>query len=197
MYLDNDKKAVSFGSIARAIGGAGALMFFAAQSWAAEGEGAADAAAGAPQGGSLTGTLMMIVPIILIFYFMLIRPQKKRQQQHDAMLRAITRGDTVITAGGFYGEVCDILGDSYILELAEGMKVRILKSSVMAKVDKTDPSTHSQGGDRPRRKKKRRPRPVEEGAPESTQDEGVTEAENDALIADPVESDDDQEKREA
>ena len=88
-----------------------------------------------------------------IFYFMIIRPQKKKQKAHEDMLASISKGDTVITAGGFFGIVRETLDDSYIIELDEGVKARILKSSISMK--KSDGST---AGSQPKKKKSRNPR---------------------------------------
>jgi preprotein translocase subunit YajC len=88
--------------------------------------------AGGAQGG-LLGMLFPLVIFVLIFYFFIIRPQKKRQKQHDDLLAALTRGDQVITAGGFFGTVREVKDDSIILEIADGVKVRILKSSIINK----------------------------------------------------------------
>ena len=88
--------------------------------------------AGGAQGG-LLGMLFPLVIFVLIFYFFIIRPQKKRQKQHDDLLAALTRGDQVITAGGFFGIIREVKDDSIILEIAEGVKVRILKSSIINK----------------------------------------------------------------
>ena len=88
--------------------------------------------AGGAQGG-LLGMLFPLVIFVLIFYFFIIRPQKKRQKQHDDLLAALTRGDQVITAGGFFGIIREVKDDSIILEIADGVKVRILKSSIVNK----------------------------------------------------------------
>ena len=146
-----------------------------------------------------------IVLFVLIFYFLIFRPQKKKQQQHDKMISSIGRGDTIVTAGGFFGKVSEVLEDSYIIELAEGVKVRILKSSISIKREGADPGAKpkSDRPDRPRRKKRRRPlaegetaAPIEAGeegdvseageesAETDASSEGVTEAENEALLLD-------------
>ena len=88
--------------------------------------------AGGAQGG-LLGMLFPLVIFVLIFYFFIIRPQKKRQKQHDDLLAALTRGDQVITSGGFFGIIREVKDDSIILEIADGVKVRILKSSIVNK----------------------------------------------------------------
>lgn len=82
--------------------------------------------------------LLPLVVFVVIFYFLLIRPQKKKQKQHEAMLASIHRGDQVVTAGGFFGTVRDVKDDSFILEIADGVKARILKSSISYKRSSED-----------------------------------------------------------
>lgn len=87
------------------------------------------------------GIMGMVLPFaifIAIFYFLIIRPQKKREKAHTDMIASITRGSTIVTAGGFYGKVCEVLEDSYIIDMGDeaagqSVKVRILKSSVAMK----------------------------------------------------------------
>lgn len=79
------------------------------------------------------GMLLPLVLFIAIFYFLIIRPQKKRQREHDQLLASISRGDPVITAGGMFGVVRDIKDDSFIIEIADGVKVRMLKGSISTK----------------------------------------------------------------
>ncbi|MCE5201607.1 MAG: preprotein translocase subunit YajC [Synergistaceae bacterium] len=86
--------------------------------------------------GQQSGLVGMMLPLAMfaaIFYFLIIRPQKKKQKAHEEMLASISRGSTVVTAGGFFGIVRDVLDDSYIIELDEGVKARILKSSISMK----------------------------------------------------------------
>jgi preprotein translocase subunit YajC len=92
----------------------------------------ARAEAGGTQ-GNLLGMLMPLGLFVVIFYFLIIRPQKKKQRKHDDMLSSIRRGDQVVSAGGFYGTVKEVKDDSFIVEIAEGVKVRILKASISMK----------------------------------------------------------------
>jgi preprotein translocase subunit YajC len=63
----------------------------------------------APAGGSsLMPLLIQFALIIAIVYFVMIRPQQKQRQKHEAALRALKRGDEVVTAGGIVGEVIHI-----------------------------------------------------------------------------------------
>ena len=100
-------------------------------------------AQGAP-GGAGAG-LASFVPIILIFaimYFLLIRPQQKKMKEHQAMVEAVRRGDQVVTQGGLIGKVSKVKeGDNEIeVEIAEGVKVRVVKSTIAQVLNKTEPA---------------------------------------------------------
>ncbi|MBZ0122840.1 MAG: preprotein translocase subunit YajC [Roseovarius sp.] len=84
------------------------------------------------------------VPLILIFaimYFLLIRPQQKKMKDHKAMVGALRRGDQVITQGGLIGKVVKVKDEDEIeVELAQGVKVRVVKSTVAQVLSKTEPA---------------------------------------------------------
>ena len=78
-----------------------------------------------------SGILMMVV-IVAIFYFFMIRPQQKKQKE---IQKAREAGDKVITAGGIYGKINDI-GDTYMLiEISDGVRIRVDKTSVFASAE--------------------------------------------------------------
>lgn len=78
-----------------------------------------------------SGILMMVV-IVAIFYFFMIRPQQKKQKEIQKSREALTVGDKVITAGGLYGKIKEI-GDIYMLiEISDGVRVRVDKTSIFA-----------------------------------------------------------------
>ncbi|MDR2174904.1 MAG: preprotein translocase subunit YajC [Synergistaceae bacterium] len=81
----------------------------------------------------ITGMLLPLAIFVLVFYFFIIRPQRKRQKQHDTLLSGISRGDQVITIGGFFGTVREVRDDTFQIEIADGVKVRVLKSAVQTK----------------------------------------------------------------
>ena len=89
--------------------------------------------AGAAQQGSLMGMLFPLAIFVLIFYFFIIRHQRKRDKQQKNMIDSIARGDQIITIGGFYGTVREVRDDSFQIEIAEGVRVTILKSAVQGK----------------------------------------------------------------
>jgi preprotein translocase subunit YajC len=83
------------------------------------------------------------IPLILIFgimYFLLIRPQQKKVKEHQAMVAAVRRGDEVVTQGGLIGKVTKVKDDNELeVELAEGVKVRVVQSTLAKVVSKTEP----------------------------------------------------------
>ena len=84
------------------------------------------------------------IPLILIFaimYFLLIRPQQKKVKQHQAMVSALRRGDQVVTQGGLIGKVVKVKEDNELeVELAEGVKVRVVQSTIAQVLSKTEPA---------------------------------------------------------
>lgn len=91
------------------------------------------------------GAIAQFLPLILIFgimYFLLIRPQQKKMKQHQAMVEAVRRGDQVVTQGGLIGKVSKVKeGDNEIeVEIAENVKVRVVKSTIAQVLNKTEPA---------------------------------------------------------
>ena len=89
----------------------------------------------AQTGGDLGGTGMLIqfAPIVLIFvimYFLILRPQRMKARQHQEMVANLRRGDTVVTAGGFIGKVAKVDDAEVQVELAEGVRVRVVRGTI-------------------------------------------------------------------
>jgi len=97
----------------------------------------------AADGGAAAG-LMSFLPLILIFvvfYFLLIRPQQKKLKDHKTMLEAVRRGDRVVTGGGIIGTITKIgADDELVVEIAEGVRVRVLRSTINLVLAKTEPA---------------------------------------------------------
>jgi preprotein translocase subunit YajC len=94
-------------------------------------ESPAYAASGASAAGGAGGFFITIFPLLLIFvifYFLLIRPQQRRMKQHQDMVAAVKLRDTAITTGGLIGKVTKVDDAEVELEVAPGVKVRIVKS---------------------------------------------------------------------
>ncbi|TDP47890.1 preprotein translocase subunit YajC [Zavarzinia compransoris] len=90
----------------------------------------AQAAGAAPGGSDLLIQFLPLVLILVVFYFLMIRPQQKRAKEHRALLSAVRRGDTVVTMSGLIGKVAKVQDNEILLEIAEGVRVRILKSTI-------------------------------------------------------------------
>jgi len=97
----------------------------------------------AAAGGGSFGALEQFLPLILIFvvfYFLLIRPQQKKMKQHKEMLGQLRRGDRVVTAGGIIGTINKLLNDTEVsVEIAEGVRVRVLRTTITEVMSKTEP----------------------------------------------------------
>ena len=89
-------------------------------------------AQGAAGGGSdFIVQLFPLVLIFVVFYFLLIRPQQSKMKQQREMLAGVKRGDRVVTGGGIIGLVTKVISDNELqVELAEGVRVRIVKQTI-------------------------------------------------------------------
>jgi preprotein translocase subunit YajC len=87
-----------------------------------------------PTGGSafaaFVNFLMPMVLIFGIFYILVLRPQNRRVKEHQAAINAVKRGDEVITGGGIRGKVTKVADEDVEVEIAAGVKVRVVKSTL-------------------------------------------------------------------
>jgi len=79
----------------------------------------------------LTDNLLLLGALFLIFYFVLIKPQQKRVKLHQEMMKALKKGDKVVTSGGLIGTVVKFEGeDVVVLEIAQSVRVQVAKSAI-------------------------------------------------------------------
>jgi preprotein translocase subunit YajC len=98
-------------------------------------------AAGQAGAGSAVASFLPLILIIAIMYFLLIRPQQKKMKDLRAMVDALRRGDQVLTAGGIIGKVTKVNEDGTIeVEIADGVKVKVMKSTISQVLNKTEPA---------------------------------------------------------
>ena len=94
-------------------------------------------------GGGAGDIVSMLLPFILIFvimYFLILRPQRQQMKRREEMLKAIRRGDTVVTNGGIVGKVTKVVDDTEVeLQIAEGVKVRAMRSLIADVRTKAEP----------------------------------------------------------
>jgi preprotein translocase subunit YajC len=88
------------------------------------------AAAGGGEGPSPFSMLLPILGMLLIFYFLMIRPQQKRQKEVQKMIGGVKKGDRVLTASGLYGTVAGVKDDILVLQIADNVKVEMIKSAI-------------------------------------------------------------------
>lgn len=98
-------------------------------------------------GGDAFVTLLPLVLIFVVFYFLLIRPQQKRMKDHRAMVQAVRRGDKIVTGGGIFGTVTKVISDSEVqVEIAENVKIRVVKGTISEVLSKPEPANRNEAG---------------------------------------------------
>jgi preprotein translocase subunit YajC len=88
------------------------------------------AAAGAAQGPPAWLQFLPLVAMGVVFWFLIIRPQMKTAKEQKLKIEAVKKGDQVLTGGGIVGKVVRV-DDTYVdVEIAQGIKVKVLKSTL-------------------------------------------------------------------
>ncbi|MEZ5893370.1 MAG: preprotein translocase subunit YajC [Parvularculaceae bacterium] len=99
-------------------------------------------------GAAAPNAFIQLAPMVLIFvifYFLLIRPQMNARKKHMEMVSNVRRGDVVVTSGGIIGKVTKVLeGDEIMVELADNVVVKVLKSTLTDVRTKTQPPANDQ-----------------------------------------------------
>jgi preprotein translocase subunit YajC len=75
-------------------------------------------------------SMIFMVAIIAVFYFFMIRPQQKKAKDQKKFIDEIKKGEDVVTIAGIYGRVAEIEGDTIILEIERGGRIKMLKSGI-------------------------------------------------------------------
>lgn len=96
-------------------------------------------------GGGIS-SIIMIVALFAIFYFFMIRPQQKRQKDIQKFRAGLNRGDKVVTAGGIYGTIRDIKDLYFVVEISDGVRVRVDKGSVYPSAEDANQANASSEG---------------------------------------------------
>lgn len=90
-----------------------------------------------------TDMVIQFVPFVLIFvimWFLIIRPQQRKARDHQDMIKAVRRGDTVVSTGGIVGRVTKVTEDPEIeVEIAEGVRVRLMRAMISEVRSKGEP----------------------------------------------------------
>lgn len=117
--------------------------------------GTAWAQAAAPAAVSTSGSslasltnFMPLLLIFLVFYVLIIRPQQKKIDEQNKMIKALKRGDRIITNGGIFGKIVRLEDDTLTVEIADGVNVKMVRAQVQGLAAKTDTAAvANDGGD--------------------------------------------------
>lgn len=99
-------------------------------------------AAAAQAGGGLS-SILMIVALFAIFYFFMIRPQQKRQKEIRKFRESLGRGSKIVTAGGIYGTVKEVTDTYFVVEVTNGVSIRVDKGSVYPSAEDANQATQN------------------------------------------------------
>ncbi|MEK3879441.1 preprotein translocase subunit YajC [Paenibacillus sp. FSL H8-0122] len=81
-------------------------------------------------GGSILGLVGPFVLMFVVFYFLLIRPQQKKTKARNGMLKALKKGDKVVTIGGLHGTIMEISDDIVILRVNDVTRLTFDRGSI-------------------------------------------------------------------
>ncbi|MDO8840315.1 MAG: preprotein translocase subunit YajC [Parvibaculum sp.] len=93
-------------------------------------------------GGGTSEFLISLFPFIALFaimYFLILRPQQKRMRLHREMVANVRRGDVVVTAGGLVGKIVKVEDTEVQVEIADGVRVRVVKTTLTDVRSKSEP----------------------------------------------------------
>lgn len=132
------------------------------------GDAAGGAAGGDPGGMGCGLQIGMFAVMMLVFYFVLLRPEQKRRREHEELIKSLRKGSKVRTTGGILGEVVTVNDDEVILQIADRVRINILRAHVTAVVDakkaegdkpaeKADADKKADASDKKKSKKKDEP----------------------------------------
>ena len=76
------------------------------------------------------GTVIFLIPMLLLFWLLIFRPQQKQMKAHREMVAGIKRGDTVVMSNGMIGNVTRVENEEAMVEIAQGVNVRVVKGMV-------------------------------------------------------------------
>jgi preprotein translocase subunit YajC len=111
---------------------------------------AQSSAAPPPSSGLSIASFANFLPLLLIFavfYVLIIRPQQKKIEEQNKMIKALKRGDRVVTSGGIYGKIVKLDDDTLTVEIANGVNIKLARANVQGLAAKTDTAAVASDGD--------------------------------------------------
>ena len=95
--------------------------------------------------GAGLGLLLPMVLMVGLLYMVMIRPQQRKARAARALQSAVERGDEIVTIGGIYGEVTEVDDETVVVEIADGVEVRFVRSAIARKLVFDDEPQHADG----------------------------------------------------
>ena len=99
--------------------------------------------AGAGGMGFIIQNVLFFAALIGMAYFLIIRPQQQRMKKHREMVDGLRKGDDVVTSGGFLGKVTKVTDTEATVEIAEGVRVKVVKATISEVRNRTEPANDS------------------------------------------------------
>lgn len=89
---------------------------------------------------SALSSFALPVLMIVVFYFLLIRPQQKREKERQKQLKALEKGDKVLTRGGIFGTIVGLKPEENvaIVKIADDVKVEVSIATLENVVNKAN-----------------------------------------------------------
>ena len=100
----------------------------------------AQAAAPAAGGAAAFAQFIPLLLVFVIMYFLILRPQQKKMAAHRAMVEALKKGDNIITQGGIIGKVVAVRDDEIEVEIAQGVRIRVVRGTIAQVVNRAAPA---------------------------------------------------------
>ena len=94
--------------------------------------------------------ILLFVPMLVVFYFLIFRPQRQQQKKREEILKNIRRNDQVVLGGGIVCKVTKVIDDNELeAEIADGVRVRVVRANISEVRVKTDPVKEPQAANKP------------------------------------------------
>lgn len=74
--------------------------------------------------------MVFMLAIVVVFYFFMIRPQQKKAKDQKKFTEEVNKGDVIVTVGGIHGRIAEVDGDTIILEVEKGGRIKFSKSAI-------------------------------------------------------------------
>ncbi len=91
-------------------------------------------AAKATAAGGIGGTYWIFFLLIIAMMVWMFTQQSRQQKQRKQMQSSISAGDRVVTVGGIIGTVKEVTERGFMLEVAEGVTISVVKSAIGSRV---------------------------------------------------------------